>query len=283
MTKFLLAEMTWPEVRDVIVAGRVLLQPVAAIEQHGPHLPVDADNRITTAILEEVGRRSPDEFVVAPCIPYGFNDHNMEFPGTVSVRPSTFLEYCYDAGHSFATMGFRRILWLNGHGSNRPLVELAVRRITTDTPAYAALADNIWAKVDERLRLRTSPLGGVAHACEQETSFYLHLRPDLVREDLIADEYPSGLPEYVAHDPGALNTLTFMSWYSQRTTSGVDGAPSHASREKGRAWFEAAVELVTDIARSFREMDLPPRHDERPGPAWAAGLRSVPAAGSDAS
>jgi creatinine amidohydrolase len=114
----------------------------------------------------------------------------------------------------------------------------------------------------------------VSHACEFETSMYLHLAPELVREDLIADEFPYGLSEYVVHDPAGFGPLVFMSWYSQRTPSGVDGAPTHASREKGATWFRLAVEQLTAVARSFRDMELPERADLRPAGAWKGGLRS---------
>jgi creatinine amidohydrolase len=274
--KHRLAEMTWPEVRQAAEIGRVVFQPVAAIEQHGPHLPVDSDNRIADAVADAAAAAQPAEFIVAPLIPYGFNDHNMEFPGTITIRPSTFLDYLYDVGHSFATMGFRRLIYINGHGSNRPVVELAARRVTNETPALAAmtLPSMLARMTEEGRRLRTSELGGVSHACEFETSMYLHLAPALVRKDLIADEFPQGLSPYVIHDPAREGTLVFMSWYSQRTRSGVDGAPTHATREKGAAWFRLAVEGLVAVARSFRDMDLPERVDLRPPGAWQEGLRS---------
>jgi creatinine amidohydrolase len=276
VSKFRLAEMTWPEVREAVARRCVILQPVAAIEQHGSHLPVDADNRIAAAVCEEAARARPDELLVAPLIPYGFNDHNMEFPGTVSIRPSTLLEYLFDVGHSFATMGFRRVIYVNGHGSNRPIVELAARRVTNETPALAAMTmpSLLVFTSEEGRRWRESPLGGVSHACEWETSLYLHLAPELVREDLISDEFPRGLSEFVVHDPAGAGPLVFMSWYSQRTTSGTDGAPTYANREKGAAWFALAVERLVHVARSFRDMELPARVDLRGPEAWPEGLRS---------
>jgi len=117
-----LNHMTWEDVSAAVEANRVVLQPLGAIEQHGRHLPVDTDNLIAESLCRAAGAGFPDEFVVAPIIPYGFNDHNMEFPGTVSIRPETLLSYLFDVGHSFATAGFRRIVWVNGHGSNGTLL-----------------------------------------------------------------------------------------------------------------------------------------------------------------
>jgi len=279
LSKHRLEQMTWPEVKRAAEEHRVVLQPLAAIEQHGPHLPVDTDNLIVGELCEAAAKAHPGEFVVAPTIPYGFNDHNMEFPGTVSIRPAVLLEYLFDVGHSFATSGFDRVLWVNGHGSNEPVVELAARRITNETPALSAstsslaLARTVAEQIPD---LRTSPHGGVAHACEFETSFYLHLAPELVREDLIADEMPTGFPPSIDHDWMGSGPLTFMTWYSQRTRSGVEGAPTHANREKGARLFDECVQLLVDLARSFRNLDLPERVDHRPQPAWREGLAFSP-------
>lgn len=274
MTKFRLGEMTWPEVRDAAAAGCVVLQPTAAIEQHGPHLPVDTDNLIVTRLCEAAAERAPGEFVVSPLVPFGFNDHNMEFPGTISIKPETLLAFYVDLGKSLVANGFGHIVWVNGHGSNDPLVQLAARRINTETPAWSAMTGPYYlaARVEADRHIRTSPPGGVAHACEFETSLYLHLRDELVREDLIEDEYPRGHSSFDEQDWMAAPAMRFMDWWSQRSVSGVEGAPSHATREKGRILFEGSVDLLIEIARSLRDQRLPERADHRPPGAWPGGL-----------
>jgi creatinine amidohydrolase len=276
MPKTLLAEMTWPEVRDAAAAGRVVLQPTAAIEQHGPHLPVDTDNLVVTRLCEEAAERNPDEFITSPCVPFGFNDHNMEFPGTISISPETLLAFYVDLGKSLVTNGFDRILWVNGHGSNDALVQLAARRINNETPALSAVTGQSYlaSAVDRRDRIRTSGPGGVSHACEFETSFYLYLRGDLVQTERIVDEQTQHHPAFDDHDWEAAPVARFMEWWSQRSQSGVEGAPSHATAEKGRRLFEGSVELLVDIARQLRDTRLPDRVDHRPSGAWAAGLRT---------
>ena len=83
--KALLETMTWPEARRAAQnGGRVVLLPVGAIEQHGPHLPVDVDNRIVVWLCDEAAKRRPDLIMSVPPIHYGFNEHNMGFPGTVT-------------------------------------------------------------------------------------------------------------------------------------------------------------------------------------------------------
>jgi creatinine amidohydrolase len=90
-TKHLVTEMTWPEVNEAVRQRRVVLLPVGAIEQHGPHLPVDVDNRITVSVCEEAARRAPDILAAMPPIHYGYNAHNMDFPGTISIAMTNFL------------------------------------------------------------------------------------------------------------------------------------------------------------------------------------------------
>ncbi len=104
MPKPLLEQMTWPEVKEAIEAKVVVLQPLAAIEQHSPHLPVDTDNLIVGALGKSAAERYPGKFVAVPVLPDGFNDHNTEFPGTVSIRPGVLLEYLLTFGRASPPM-----------------------------------------------------------------------------------------------------------------------------------------------------------------------------------
>src|SRR4051794_35029019 len=116
--KSLFAEMTWPEVRKAVGERRVVLIPIGAIEQHGRHLPVDTDNVFAEEICGRAAERAPDAILSVPPIHYGFNDHNMDFPGTISVKMQHFIDYCFDVAASLAHQGFRRIILVNAHGSN---------------------------------------------------------------------------------------------------------------------------------------------------------------------
>lgn len=276
MPKTLLAEMTWPEVGEAAAAGRVVLQPTAAIEQHGPHLPVDTDNMIVTRMCEVAAERHPDEFVVSPCVPFGFNDHNMEFPGTISISPETLLGFYTDLGKSLVTNGFNRILFVNGHGSNDTLIQLASRKVNIETPGWSMVTGSYYLAnhVEREQKIRTSGPRGVCHACEFETSFYMYLRGDLVQEDKIADEYTRAHPVFDDQDWMATSPIRFMDWWSQRSKTGVEGAPSHATRDKGRRLFEGCVDLLVEIARSLRDMELPAREDHRPAGSWPGGLKT---------
>src|SRR5689334_6603813 len=189
--KYMYADLTWPEVNEAVALEKVILLPVGSTEQHGPHLPLDVDNFLATSVCVEVGRRIPTRVLVAPTIPYGFNIHAMDFPGTIHVAYDHFVEFCVDVCKSFAYHGFKRIVIVDGHGSNEPLLQFVGRRTILETDAL--VASFMWwnmLRVDPEFvaSFRESVFpGGCAHACEVETSMYLHLGGEKVQMDKAAD------------------------------------------------------------------------------------------------
>ncbi len=178
--KHLYRHLTWPEAREHAATGAVVIIPVAAIEQRGFHLPIDVDNLLVEHVPEEAAMRSQGAVIVAPMIHYGFNEHNIGFPETISIRDTVFTDFCYDAAHSLVRQGYDRLVFVNGHGSNQMLCNLAARRINNPTSALcASVAHWVLAK-DAGAKPRDSAFpGGMAHACEFKTVIYLHLKPEL--------------------------------------------------------------------------------------------------------
>src|SRR5205085_3727540 len=97
--------LTWPEVRRAAAEDRVCLIPVATLEDHGPHLPIDTDLRITAEIARRTAAAAPEEIVLLPPIPHGYSPHHMDFPGTITIGWETFTRYCTDVGRSLAHHG----------------------------------------------------------------------------------------------------------------------------------------------------------------------------------
>lgn len=277
MDKHLFAQMTWPEVNEAVEQRRVAVLPVAAIEQHGLHLPVDTDNVLATEICEQAGQRARDTICVLPAIHYGFNDHNMEFPGTISVKMQHFIDYCFDVAASLAHQGFRRIILVNAHGSNAALCELIARRVTIETPALCASINHwqlAWDVIGGQLE------GGphaADHACEWETSEYLYLRPDLVRMDLARDEIAAerGGPRWLYPAVDGQNPVKFMNWWSCMSATGVNGTPTRATAEKGQVMIEATIERLIGVCRDFRDMPVSNRVDHRTPAARSADKNNV--------
>src|SRR5690242_16098180 len=261
--KHLYRSLTWVEARERAKSGSVILIPVAAIEQHGYHLPIDVDNVLVEHVTEEAARRSDGLILTAPMIHYGFNEHNMGFPGTINVRETVFIDFCYDVAHSFVRQGFDRILFVNGHGSNQMLCNLAARRINNTTRALAGAVPH-WALAKEAVdRLRESEYpGGMAHACEFETSMYMYLRPELVQKDkMVPRETPSRVNQFIYDDLFGSGPIHMVNRWSRITQTGVEGDPMLATEKKGEAFAECAITKLVEFAREFRQMEVPAEVD----------------------
>jgi len=253
--------LTWPEVRRVAGESRVCLIPVATLEDHGPHLPIDTDLRITAEIARRTAEAAPDEVLLLPPIPHGYSPHHMDFPGTITIAWDTFTRYCTDVGTSLARHGFRRLLYLNGHGSNQNLVETAARLVGVEHPGVLAAAafylagPRSLARIEE---LRDSSRGGMAHACELETSIYLAIDAEAVDMARAVDErsYPAGDHCWMDWSEGPLK---LMPWWSSFSRTGVQGDATAATAGKGRALLELAVEECVEFVRELLAKPLPER------------------------
>src|SRR5688500_3773806 len=178
--------LTWPEINEAVAQQKTIVLPVAAIEQHGHHLPIDVDARLASSVCYEAGKRAPEEMLVMPPVSYGYCNHVMDFPGTITVEPTTFVSMLVDITRSVAYHGFKRIVLVNGHGSNAPLVDQAARQTNLQTDALC-LSVSWWELIAQfwNEEVRESGHGGSAHACELETSMYLHMDAAGVRADRV--------------------------------------------------------------------------------------------------
>ena len=253
--------LSWPEVAEVSRDDRVCLVPVATLEDHGHHLPIDADLRIVAEICWRTAEEAADETVLLPAVPHGYSPHHMDFPGPITIAWDTFTRYVTDVGISLARHGFRRLLFLNGHGSNQNLVETAARLVMVEHPetlaaaAFYLTSPGSLAAIDD---LRESDRGGMAHACELETSLYLAIDPEGVDMELARDErsYPEGQHAWLDWTDGSLK---LMPWWSSFSRTGVQGSPTLATPEKGKAMLEAAVAEAVSYVRELRDKPLPER------------------------
>jgi creatinine amidohydrolase len=163
-----LASRTWPEVDAA--PRRALVVPLGALEQHGPHLPLDTDTRIAAAIAAEAAARH-DGVAVAPALPVGASGEHAAFPGTVSIGADALVHVLVELGRDASTH-WAALLFVNAHGGNAAAAEAAVRRLRAEGRRCAVF--------------HVAVPGGDAHAGRTETSLMLHLAPDAVRADALA-------------------------------------------------------------------------------------------------
>jgi creatinine amidohydrolase len=258
------AEHTWIELRELAKRDDVVIViPTATLEDHGYHLPIDTDVRL----IETIARGAVDRFnegddgvaLLFPTAVHGYTPHHMDFPGTVSLRWNVFVESLLDCGRSLCRHGFDRILILNGHGSNAPLVDIAARLINLEHRGAVCMVSTLYLTTPESIELlereRTSERGGMSHACELETSMYLAVEPGLVQMDQAVREIPDWNENVWSDWPGG-GPLSYWPYWSGFSQSGVMGDPTVATAEKGRAFLaraqQEAAEFIAETARRPR-------------------------------
>src|SRR5690349_8269436 len=178
----LFEEHTREELR-ALAPKALLVLPVGAIEQHGPHLPVGTDRfsaeHIARAAAASASRQIP--VLVAPTLPFGSSQHHLPFGGTMSLGTETYYRVLTELCESLVSGGFRRIFILNGHGGNNELIQLVARDIALRHPAHLAAAP-YWTIAWEALVAEAAHerAGLPGHAGTFETSLIMALRPELV-------------------------------------------------------------------------------------------------------
>ncbi len=260
---YLYAKLTWPDINASVAAGKVCVIPVGSIEQHGPHLPLDVDCVCPTGVAMHAAELLPQGVLILPTIPHGYTAHVMDFPGTINIQHENFQRAVLDVVKSLAYHGFKKVILLNGHGSNAPNLDLVARRANLETDAEC-VSCSWWQllTVDKEFlpRWRESYFpGGCAHACELETSAYLYLDPENVRLDEIKDGRITFNEEHsVFHwiDLFGAGPAVLNSWTSTYSQTGTLGAAPLASAEKGET---AIKEAARQLARLIQEFGKRPK------------------------
>jgi creatinine amidohydrolase len=221
-----------------------VLLPIASVEQHGPHLPLLTDSMLCSEIVRRVEERLRSRILVAPLLWLGNSHHHLDFPGTLSADPRTYLDVLLGLAENVLLHGFKRVVFFNGHGGNiapaqQALFELRQKhRTRTD---LLLLCATYW-RLGTDVRKAVPSIGqeGMGHACEWETSMILRLAPNLVGDVDAVGPVPFGDP----FEPADRAWIT-----KERSAAGHVGDPRPATPEKGEALFKA----FTDDAVKFLE------------------------------
>lgn len=226
--------------------GKVIIIPIGHTEQHALHLPMSTDTLIIDAIAQGVVASAPGRATTLPVMPYGVSTHRASFAGTLNVGGRAFEDFWVSLIDQMAGRGFDRMYLLSGHGGNCSFLVNAVkyagerhRRIFCATSWLYLSGPQGVAALEKH---RRSGIGGMGHAGELETSFILHLRPDLVHMQRVVDETdfvstPSYYMDWV--EGGAL--IANPPW-DDDTATGAYGAGSLATAENGAIWLKAAID-----------------------------------------
>jgi len=227
-----LADMPWPEVADLAAAGAVLVVPIGATEQHGPHLPVTTDVDIAVAVVEAAAARDP-LLVAAPVVAYGSSGEHDGFAGTVSIGCDATELLLLELGRS-ATATFRHVVFACCHGGNAGPLRQALDRLADEGHPVTGWWPT-W--------------GGDLHAGRTETSLLLAIAPGTVRADAASagDTRPLG----------TLLPLLRSGGVRSVSANGVLGDPTGASAAEGQALIESAVADLGAAVRARRGTKVP--------------------------
>ncbi len=252
-------ELTWPEARDRFRQVDIALLSVGAIEQHGPHLPLDTDAFDADYLALQVAEACSDpKPLVLPCIPYGVSYHHDDFQGTVSISNDTLAKFVYDIGISVAHNGIKKLVIINGHGGNSPALNHAAQMINRDAHIFVCVDTGETSDVDIYSLVETP---NDVHAGEIETSTSLAIRPDAVKMDQARREVPEFSSRYLD-----FTSKRGVSWYAYTrkiSNSGVMGDPTKASAEKGKKIWEIMITHLVALVEDLKSMTLEEIHQRK--------------------
>ena len=252
-----LGEMTNREVEAFLVDHETVIVPIGSTEQHGPHGPLLTDVLVPVEVARRVAPRAGA--LVAPSINYGLSYPHVGFTGVVHLGIATFMALVEDVAVGLATMGFRRVVFLNGHYDNTLAIAYACAnaagRLPDGTRAYPI---NYWdGMTSEEAGEYFGPTAGL-HANKAETSAVMALNPDLVDLDHANAEMP---PFPAVTSPAAVHTAFFFTTpgsIHRATRSGTWGDARESSVEYGERYLgvvtEATIRLLDDVERTFEAM-----------------------------
>ncbi|OGO56514.1 MAG: hypothetical protein A2V85_03895 [Chloroflexi bacterium RBG_16_72_14] len=252
--------MTDPEVEAFLDRSRTVIVPVGSTEQHGPHAPLATDVLIPVEVARRVAPRV--DAVVAPSISYALSYPHVGFTGVVHIRIPTFMALIEDVAVSLAAIGFRKIVFLNGHYDNTYAIAYACATAAERLPAAVrAFPVNYWDGMTPAEAAEFFDPSNGLHANRGETAAVLAINPSLVDMDRANAEMPP-FPEVTS--PGAVHTAFFFSApgsVHRATHSGTWGDARQATPEFGERYLEVVVEstvrLLADIDRT--DAAMPPR------------------------
>ena len=259
-------ELTWPDFQALDRERTVAVLPVAATEQHGPHLPLSVDATINRGVLSRALELVPADLplLILPALPVGYSLEHTAFPGTLSVGADTLRKLWCDIGRSVHRAGLRKLLIFNSHGGQPQIADIAARELRRELGMMVVIAHSYGFGEPAGLFSDDERQHGI-HGGANETSQMLHLRPDLVRQDEIADFHSAAANVETTYRELRLESDSSKTgWQTQDLNPlGVCGDATAASAEAGRALID---HTAGRLATLLTEISAYPLSALKPGP-----------------
>ncbi len=230
-----------------------VILPIAATEQHGPHLPLATDRMIGWHFLLELDREISSKVLILPSQAIGCSAHHMDFAGTLSLTHDTLASVVEDVLASVLDHGFTRVIIFNSHGGNKGIAQVISESIGPEFEYFLTIT--WWQLALGALRdiCQTGP-GGTGHAGEFETSLMLYIAPEMVKQDLMVkgqnQKTFSWAEGDMIHSPGV---GLHRSMY-EMTPNGIFGDPTQSNAQQGQKITKLIVtrlrQIIVDLQRS---------------------------------
>lgn len=247
------AEFRAPDYRSIDAMRTIAILPTAAIEQHGPHLPVGTDTMIATGMLNEVRKRLPEDLDVRilPIQSVGKSNEHLWAAGTLTMTAETALRSWCEIGLSVARAGVRKIAIVNSHGGNLDLVSITARELRVRAGMLAVKCQ--WTSFGHPIGMfseRERRIG--IHGGDVETSLMLHFCPDLVDMSKAKD-----FPSTAEVDDISPTGPTSYGWIARDLgPDGVAGDASVSTPGKGQAVAAHQAEAFINLLRKIEATSL---------------------------
>jgi creatinine amidohydrolase len=246
-------QLTSPEINSLDRSIPVIL-PVAAIEQHGKHLPLATDRMIGEYFCRQLHQEIPRNVLILPAMAVGCSEHHMDFSGSLTLRHNTFLDHAEDILSSVAHHGFKNLIVFNSHGGNLGIGQVIVEHFGNRHPDCKLVLVTWWKIVGEALlELNETGPGGVGHAGEFETSLMMKIAPELVQIDKIEGKKNEQSYNWATGDLLRGPKASLYQSMKTMTPNGVYGEPKMISAEKGEQITELVVRALKKIVLDLQQ------------------------------
>ena len=267
-----MAELCYPDIQEHVKKNDLVLIPVGSMEQHSKHLPLATDMYPCLEIAKRAAEMT--DTLYTPLEPFGYAAHHIgwlnEGVGTITLRPSTLMSVYYDIGRSLIYHGYKKLIFVNGHASNRKVVDPPLRKLRYETGVFVTLFE---PGVERYLGLLEDVLKGPPeetpgwHAGESETSIMMYLTPDLVRMERVKGperaHKPAWLPDSFMKTDGA-PSIAFQGYeyfvmsleHREFADTGLMGNPLRATAETGRIMVERFSKHLADAIEELKKIEV---------------------------
>ncbi len=248
---FYFVDKSWPQLKELIEKDALIIFPIGQTEEHGMHLPIKTDALIGGEVAKRVAERIKDEIpvLVMPTVWSGYSMKAVaEWPGTIRLKPETFINMIFDICGSLIDMGFKKIILISAHGNHTGMLRTVVRKIADEYGVHMALTFPVLMAKEEFAKISRAGRGGSCHAGEYETSLMLYLAEELVDMSKVTSKDKLTFSSRFYPDK-----VYWSTWGVQKSKTGIYGDPTVATKETGEKIMQATVNSYAEFIKEFYE------------------------------